>query len=215
MENFPIQNECSMKNIYTIFFLFLFAAQNVVLWYKGEKNIFIDKNRVTPDDRFTVENDHSLTINNVNENDEGIYLCNVQPNNITMKAKLVVLSHLQAHIMQGDRDITDRSITYRQNDRIEVECKATGARSNQVNFKWSSGGNRLASDDNMKIDGGHLIILKANRDNVRVYQCLADNGADGAGHASVTINIQCKYSQKIVMHLIGIRLEFNQMLSSF
>lgn len=109
-----------------------------------------------------------------------------------MKAQLVVLSHLQAHIMQGERDITDRSITYRQNSRIEVECKATGARSKNVNFKWSANGVRLSSDDNIKIDGGRLIINSANRDHVRDYQCLADNGADGVGHASVKINIQCE-----------------------
>lgn len=154
--------------------------------------IYQQNYRVTPDDRFTIQNDHSLTINNVNANDEDVYLCNVLPNKITMKAKLVVLSHLQAFIVQGDRDITGRSITYRQNDRIEVECKASGARANAVNFKWSAGGVRLISDESIKIDGGRLIIDKATRDHVRVYQCLADNGSDGAIHASVTINIQCK-----------------------
>lgn len=174
-------------------------ANNVILWFKGDqkptqKNLFITNTRVTPDDRFIVnEKDHSLTINNVQEADQDIYLCNVLPNNITMHAKLVVLSNLEAHIIESGRDVTGRSITYRQNEPIHVECKVTGARSNNIDFKWSAGGVRLASDDNLKIDGGILTINKANRDHVRVYQCLADNGADGASHASVTINIQCMF----------------------
>lgn len=148
---------------------------------------------MVPDDRYVVsERDHSLTINNVKESDQDVYLCNVVPNNITMKAKLVVLSNLEAHIYESNRDVTGRSITYRQNETIQVECKVTGARSNNVDFKWSAGGNRLVSDDNLKIDGGKLTISKANHDHVRVYQCLADSGSDGISHASVTINIKCE-----------------------
>lgn len=166
------------------------------MWYKGhDKQTFIYQNnfRITKDARFIIQKDHSLTIENVQESDEDVYLCNVLPSEITMRVTLVVLSQLQAHIMQGDREITDRSITYHQNAQIEVECKASGARSNDVEYIWSANGNRLKSDDTMKIDGGRLIIEKANRDHVRVYQCLADNKADETGHASVSINIQCAY----------------------
>lgn len=154
--------------------------------------IYQNTYRITPDDRFQIQTDHSLTINNVNDNDQDVYVCFVLPYNITTRAKLQVLSNLQAYILQGDRDITGRSITYRENERIEVECKATGARIDNVDFKWSAGGVRINSDENIKIDGGKLIINKATHEHVRIYQCLADNGSDGAGHATVTINIQCK-----------------------
>lgn len=169
----------------------------MIFWYKGlDKSTFLYQNnfRITKDERFIIEkSDHSLTIANVQENDEDIYQCNVLPTNITMQAKLVVLSQLQAHIIQSGRDTTGRSITFRENDRIEVECKVSGARSNNVEYIWSANGNRLKSDETMKINGGHLIIAKANREHVRVYQCLADNKADETGHASVTINIQCMF----------------------
>lgn len=177
----------------------------MIFWYKGQdKPTLLSQNnfRVTKDDRFIIEqSDHSLTIANVQENDEDVYLCTVLPTNITMQAKLVVFSQLQAHIMQGGRDITGRSITYRENDRIEVECKASGARSNNVEYIWSANGNRLKSDETMKINGGQLIIEKANREHVRVYQCLADNKADETGHASVTINIQCMF--KLLFNLLN------------
>lgn len=151
--------------------------------------------RATNDDRFILnENDHSITIAAVKEEDESLYECNVLPDNITMSAKLKVLTVLTAHIYIDDRDVSDRSITFRQGDTITVDCKASGLHAEKVDFKWSSNGNRLTSDDHIKIDGGHLVISNADRDHVRVYQCLADNGADGTGHASVTINIQCKFN---------------------
>ncbi|XP_055315896.1 peroxidasin homolog [Sitodiplosis mosellana] len=187
--------KCEIENL---------IPKNVILWYKGDqketqKNLFISNNRITPDDRFVYsESDHSLTINNVNETDQDVYLCYVAPNNITMKAKLVVLSNLEAHIYESNRDVTGRSITYRQNETIQVECKVTGARTNNVDFKWSAGGVRITSDDNLKMNGGVLTINKANHDHVRVYQCLADSGNDGISHASVTINI--KYIPRVSAH---------------
>lgn len=129
---------------------------------------------------------------NVQEKDQGDYYCNVHPANITMKAKLVVLTPYQAHIYEGDREVTDRSITYRENERVEVNCKVSGNRSNKIDFKWSADGIGLTSDDNLLVDGGKLVINKANRDYIRVYQCLADAGKDGVAHAAVTINIQCE-----------------------
>lgn len=109
-----------------------------------------------------------------------------------MTAKLVVLSPLQAHIYEGGREITDRSITYNEHNRIEVECKASGSKSNKIDFKWSADGNRLTSNDHIKINGGKLIIEKASYDDVRVYQCLADDGDNGVAHGTVSINIQCE-----------------------
>lgn len=175
-----------------------FADNNVIIWYKGtdKKTVIFQMNfRITSDSRFILEKDHSLTIKDIKESDADIYVCNViqPPTSIEMHAKLVILSQLQAQIIQGGRDVTDRSMTYRQNDRIEIECKATGAGSSDVEYIWSANGNRLKSDDTMKIDGGLLVIEKANREHIRVYQCLADNKSDETGHASVTINIQCNF----------------------
>lgn len=109
-----------------------------------------------------------------------------------MTAKLVVLSPLQAHIYEGGREITDRSITYNENNRIEVECKASGSKTNKIDFKWSADGSRLTSNDHIEIHAGKLIIEKASHDDVRIYQCLADDGDDGVAHATVSINIQCE-----------------------
>lgn len=174
--------------------------------------IYQSNHRVVPDDRFILLPDNSLTTINIKEDDAGLYFCQVLPENITMQAKLVVLSPFQAHIYEGGRDVSGRSITYRENDRIEVQCKASGA-PNKIDFKWSANGNRLTSNDEIQIDGGKLIINKANHDAVRVYQCLADDGADGIAHATVSINVQCKLNSisKIFLFLFF----FSNLLKSF
>lgn len=148
------------------------------------------------EDRFIILPDYSLVILNVKEKDQGTYFCNLLPYNMTMKAKLVVLPPLEAHIFQGERDITDRSITYSENSQFEIECRAIGRKSNKIEFKWSADGVRLTSSERVKIDGGKLIFKKASYDDVRVYQCLADDGVDGASQASVSINIRCKWQFK-------------------
>lgn len=177
-----------------MFFLSTQLAVTVFLWYKNDTHhlIYQHSSRIITDDRFILLPDHSLVILNVQEQDQGVYHCNVHPGDITMKAKLVVLSPLHAHIYEGQRLVTDRSITYQENDRIEVQCKAIGSKTNKVDFKWSADGNRLTPNDQVKINGGQLIIEKASHNDARVYQCLADDGDDGVAHATVSINIKCK-----------------------
>lgn len=164
------------------------------MWFKGTQLLYQDKNRVTPDDRYVWSQDKSLTINSLNKNDFDLYNCSIIPDNIFILINLRESTNgLRATILSGDRDVNGRSITYRQNERIELECKATGSdASKPITYIWSSGGNRLKSGEDLRIDGGRLVIEKAGKSHNRVYQCLADDGTDGAVHASVTINIQCK-----------------------
>lgn len=163
------------------------------MWYKGLHLLYQGKTRVTTNDRYILSQDRSLTINTLDKNDFDVYKCKILPDNIEIYINLRESSNgLKATILNGDRDVNGRSITYRQNERIELECKASGSdASKPITYNWSSGGNRLKSGDDLQIDAGHLLIEKANKNHNRVYQCLADDGSDGAVHASVTINIQC------------------------
>lgn len=163
------------------------------MWYKKPEQWLFQQNfRISTNDRLQInQKDHSLLVDNAQEDDEGVYYCNLLPDNINMTAQLHVLTALRAGIYENGRDVSDRSITFRQGVRIEVECKAKNLHGKSVDYKWSSEGNRITSNDLFQIEGGRLIIEKADREHVRVYQCLADNGSDGTGHASVTINIQC------------------------
>lgn len=180
---------------------FRFAATNVFMWYKNSaKNmLYIHNSKGNSNDRTSLNaSDHTLIIKNVQPEDEGNYVCRVMPNKIEMTAKLIVipvnggaLEKPSAHIYASDgRDISDRSITLRQGERVEISCKG---RPETTDIKWFCGGIRVASNDNLQIDGKRLIITNATRDQNRLYSCLIE-GADGnnVGSTSVTINVQCK-----------------------
>lgn len=160
--------------------------------------------RVSKDDRFVLNFDQSLTIRNVSEHDLDTYKCNIFPESIYISYELRS-SDLKATILIGDRDVNDRSMTFRQGERIELLCKASGpSASNKINYIWSSDGARLASNDQFEIDGGRLVIESADKNHNRVYQCLADDGNNGAVHASVTINIQCAFLIYLFIQIINI-----------
>lgn len=167
--------------------------------------------RVSKDDRFVLNGDQSLTITNINEDDLDKYKCNIYTPESVFITYDVRTSDLKATILIGDRDVNDRSMTFKQGERIELLCKANGpSASNAINYIWSSDGARLTSNDQFEIDGGRLVIESANKNHNRVYQCLADDGNDGAVHASVTIKMQCTFIQTIYLLILFV---FKKLLS--
>lgn len=174
----------------------------IFMWYKDDhKNLLFQQSiNIKPNPRIKlIEKDHTLVIENVQPEDQGNYICRVMPSSIEMIAKLIVIQQSggamekpSAHIFNSDgRDISERSITFRQGERIEISCKG---RPETPDVKWFSGGNRVATSSNVQIDGNRLIIENATRDHNRMYSCLIE-GADGnnIGSTSVTINVECKW----------------------
>lgn len=180
---------------------FICAASNIFLWYKTDIKhlLYMGKNQMIKNERIKVnDTDHTLIIKDVQPDDEDNYGCRVLPHGVEMIAKLQViplnggaLEKPSAHIYATDgRDISERSFTFRQGERIEILCKG---RPETTNVKWFIGGNRVAPSDNVQIDGNRLIIISANRDHNRLFSCLIE-GADGnnVGSTTVTINVHCK-----------------------
>lgn len=170
------------------------------MWYKDTpKNLmFMQNMKGSSNERIKLsESDHTLIIENVQPDDEGNYVCKVLPNTIEMTAKLIVtsaggaLEKPSAHIYATDgRDISERSITFRQGEYIEISCIG---RPETSDIKWFSGENRVASNDNVQIEGNRLIIKNATRDHNRLYSCLIEGGdGNNVGSTSVTINVHCK-----------------------
>lgn len=178
-----------------------FAVRNVFMWSKNDAKhtLFVGNERGSANNRTTlIESDHTLIITNVQPEDEGNYLCKVVPEGIDMTAKLIIipvnggaLEKPSAQIQSADgRDISERSITFRQGERIEIICKG---RPETTDVKWFSGENRVAVNDNVQIDGNRLIIKKAGREHNRSYSCLIEGGdGNDVGTTSVTINVHCK-----------------------
>lgn len=171
--------------------------------------LYQQNTKVTSNERIKLnELDHSLIITDIKPDDQANYSCRVLPNEISLVAKLIVIQDnggamekASAHIYASDgRDISDRSITFRQGERIEIECKG---RPKMLDIKWFVDGKRVVSDGNVQIDGNKMTIKSANRDHDRLYQCLAD-GSNDVGSTGIKINIQCKHSIRFCIIFMSI-----------
>lgn len=169
---------------------YILPATNVILWFNNTQLIASNKVVTAGGSRIIVDREHhALTILNVDAHDTSKYSCNLLPNNSTEYFHLKVQTPPQAEIFSNDRDITGRSMTFRQGEHIDIVCKGRGFP--EPSYIWSAGGHRIVSDAHYKVEGGRLQITNPNHEHVHTYQCLADNGI-GVDHVSVTINIQCK-----------------------
>lgn len=164
------------------------------MWYNKSDVVTQERVVILPDPRISIDGNYSLKINNVQESDASQYYCKVLPENLklSMKVNLEIISSPTATILDKDgRNLSGRQVTYHQGDRIEVECKGFGNPTPQI--KWFTKGERIASgSDNVHVNNGYLIIDHADHDHVKLYQCLADNGI-AVGHATFTINVQCRF----------------------
>ena len=116
------------------------------------------------------------------------------PENLKIQVNLNVQTKPKAAVFIKGRDVTEGSMTFHQGDQVEIQCKGTGFPEPEI--KWFSNGERLVTSRGFTVNGDLLIIEKADHDHVRTYQCLADNGVS-VGHASVAINVQCKYRNNV------------------
>lgn len=166
----------------------------MILWYKNSTIIVQDRIVLPGNSRVQVNREqHTLTIHKVEPEDANRYSCVLMPDSLTEYIYLQVETPPTAEIYSADgRIATDRSLTFRPGDIVDVTCKATGYP--ESTYQWSAAGNRIVTDGHYRVDGGHLRIENPNHEHVHVYQCLADNGV-GLSHVSVSINIQCKWNR--------------------
>lgn len=179
--------------------IFLLAERNDILWFKGDmtKPLFLGtQSSVLHDHRFSLTEDHSVIISHPKESDAGVYLCQVLPEKITLSIKLLPSRIMYANIFVNDHEATDRSTTFTEGAQIEIECKASGTQVPNVKYIWSSDGNYITSNEDITVDGGRLIIKKANKNHVRQYHCLAEDGSATA-KANTKINIKCMYKSHV------------------
>ncbi|XP_055704862.1 MAM domain-containing glycosylphosphatidylinositol anchor protein 1 isoform X2 [Phlebotomus papatasi] len=183
---------CRAKNL---------SNTTVVSWNFGDTLLTMGQNKLSSNNRISVDRDTSLIIENVNQSDDGLYTCKIFPHDLSMKVKLVVSRSPSVSIFERETDVSGENRTYREGDRIILECRSKGNPEPTIN--WSSHGLRLDRVDGITEDKGKLVIERAEHHHSRIYQCLATNGIGEPAHATVTINIQ--YSPKITGH----KHEFN------
>ncbi|GAB0090789.1 uncharacterized protein DMENIID0001_055520 [Sergentomyia squamirostris] len=178
---------CRVKNL---------SSKTVVTWNIGDRILTMDSNTVSNDKRFHVDSNKNLIIDHVQAADEGVYTCKILPQGINMKVKLVVSRSPTVRIYDNVRDISGSVRTYREGEKIILDCRPSGTPEPSVT--WSSHGVRIDRVNGVNVEGGRLTIERAEHHHARVYQCLADNSIGKPAHESVTINIH--YAPKVSAH---------------
>ncbi|XP_034479790.1 immunoglobulin superfamily member 10 [Drosophila innubila] len=168
-----------------------FAISNVAMWYKDSTLVANGQNAIS--NRVEVMKNNSLKLTSVTAEDADDYYCAVLPQNVRQHTKLTVGARLS--ILCDDRDVTDRSQTFKQGDRHTLLCQTFLP--NKTDIKWSFNGQRFATSAEDTANGV-IVLENVDEENVGLYQCLGDDGSSDPPHGMLTIDVQ--YSPKVSTH---------------
>lgn len=163
-------------------------GDSVIMWYKGEQLLAQEKMILVKE--FEMDSEFSLIIKNVQSSDEGDYTCKILPSGLLSSAKLNVQQAPSVKITDGTRHVMDRTMTYREGEKIRLMCDAHGFPRPTVH--WDTKHHRLPNLSGVIVDKESLIIESAEPHHAGIYECRAENEIKQSGNASVHVVIECK-----------------------
>lgn len=163
-------------------------GQHVIMWYKGEE--LLAQDRMSLLKPFEVDADFSLVIPKVNRSDEGDYTCKLIPSDLLSSAKLNVKQAPTVKINDGARDVMDRTMSYREGEKIRLACEGHGFP--RPSIHWDTKRHRLHDMSGVIVEKGLLIIENAEPHHSGIYECRAENEANQSAVASVHVVIECE-----------------------
>lgn len=161
---------------------------NVILWYKGA-TVLVQEDVVLVD-RFQVDKDFSLIIPNVSASDQGDYTCKLHPSELLSSSQLNVKQPPSVTITDGSRDLIDRTMTYREGEKIRLVCQGVGYPVPTIH--WDTKHHRLHDLPGVIVSKGELIIENAESHHSGIYECHAENEQKQTALGSVHVVIECE-----------------------
>lgn len=166
--------------------------------------------------RVEVMPNNSLRIRGIVAEDADDYYCSVLPQNVTQHTALRVGGRLA--ILCDDRDVTDRSQTFKQGDHHRLVCRTYLPGKTDIKWAFNVSGGRLiqiqfdsifnhlsSSPQGQRLQtspedaaNGVVVLENVDEDNAGVYQCLGEDGSANPPHGILTIDVQ--YSPKVSTH---------------
>lgn len=161
-----------------------------ILWYRGD--LILSQDAMVLEKKYQVDSEFRLVIPKVMASDEGDYTCKVMttPEALLSSCKLSVAQPPSVKITDGHRDIMDRTMTYREGDKIRLVCDVHGYPRPTV--EWDTKHHRLNDLAGVIRNKGDLIIESAEPQHSGIYECHAENELRQSSVASVHIVIECK-----------------------
>lgn len=175
----------------------------IIMWYNTSTLLYVRGNKHSNDPRVSLGSDNSLTIQEVQADDDSIYKCTVFPASksayITLKVRGPPYNVMITH---GNNDYTNRNLEIQQHDRkFIIHCHASGFPTPLIT--WSFRGKHLdeshAKQTGITVRKEFLEISDVKAHHSGDYECLAQNGIGQP--VSAVVNVQIKSSPSIAKHI--------------
>ncbi|XP_035898310.1 protein sax-3-like isoform X2 [Anopheles stephensi] len=175
------------------------TASTVIMWYYNEKTIFQHMTKVTSDPRYQLNPDFSLQIDNVQLADEGVYSCQLLPNNMIVKIELQVFTPPRdVHIMHGNKILNDTLELHQRDRKFILLCSAKGHPTPVIT--WSYRGRHLDEEYSRQtgivLRKEFLDIHEVKPQHAGDYECMAQNGIGDPVSRRVTVVVKADSSSE-------------------
>uniref|UniRef100_A0A1B0BUX1 Ig-like domain-containing protein n=1 Tax=Glossina palpalis gambiensis TaxID=67801 RepID=A0A1B0BUX1_9MUSC len=132
-----------------------------------------------------------LHINNVQEEDKGRYMCQI--NTVTAKTQFGYLNVVVPPNI--DDSLSSSDVIVREGSNISLRCRATG--SPKPIIKWKRDDNsRITISKNRIVndwEGDTLEITRISRLDMGAYLCIASNGVPPTVSKRIKVSVDCKF----------------------
>uniref|UniRef100_A0A1B0CW35 Ig-like domain-containing protein n=2 Tax=Lutzomyia longipalpis TaxID=7200 RepID=A0A1B0CW35_LUTLO len=203
---------CSVKNLGSYKVAWMHFEQSAILT--------VHNHVITRNPRISVTHDKHdkhrtwfLHINNVQEEDKGRYMCQI--NTVTAKTQFGYL-----HVVVPpniDDSLSSSDIIVREGSNVTLKCRATGSPTPTV--KWKRDDNsKIAINKSLNVhewDGDSLEISRISRLDMGAYLCIASNGVPPTVSKRIKVSVDFPPMLWIPHQLIGVPSGANVTLECF
>ncbi|XP_055389335.1 lachesin [Condylostylus longicornis] len=197
---------CSVKNLGTYKVAWMHFEQSAILT--------VHNHVITRNPRISVTHDKHdkhrtwfLHINNVQEEDEGRYMCQI--NTITAKTqfgfvRVVVPPNI-------DDALTSTDIIAHEGENVTMRCHATGSPEPSIKWKRDDGRKIKISKDKevSEWEGEVLDLEKISRLDMGAYLCIATNGIPPSVSKMIKVNVDFSPVVWVPHQLVGVAIDYN------
>ncbi|XP_044316694.1 neurotrimin isoform X3 [Drosophila rhopaloa] len=203
---------CSVKNLGSYKVAWMHFEQSAILT--------VHNHVITRNPRISVTHDKHdkhrtwfLHINNVQEEDRGRYMCQI--NTVTAKTqygfvKVVVPPNI-------DDALTSSDIIVREGDNVTLRCKAKGSPEPAIKWKRDDG-NKIVINKSLEVhdlEADSLELERISRLHMGAYLCIASNGVPPSVSKRIKVSVDFSPMVWIPHQLVGIPMGFNITLECF
>ncbi|XP_073821245.1 dpr-interacting protein epsilon [Musca autumnalis] len=207
-----IKLACSVKNLGSYKVAWMHFEQSAILT--------VHNHVITRNPRISVTHDKHdkhrtwfLHINNVQEEDRGRYMCQI--NTVTAKTqygfvKVVVPPNI-------DDALTSSDVIVREGDNVTLRCKAKGSPEPAIRWKRDDGLKIVLNKSYVvsEVEGETLELERISRLHMGAYLCIATNGVPPSVSKRIKVSVDFSPMVSIPHQLVGIPMYFNITLECF